>query len=279
MSNIDWTTLSEVEKIKHESNFLRGTLAESLDDEVTGAIAPDDRQVSKFHGIYQQHDRDVERERKHRKLEPAYSFLIRVRMPGGVVSPKQWLQMDALSEQYANKTLKLTTRQAFQLHGVLKRNLKTTIQEINNTLLDTIAACGDVNRNVMSHPNPAESELHAEVYEAAKAISEHLTPKTTAYHEIWLDKKLIAGSKPDVEPIYGKTYLPRKFKIGMVVPPSNDSDVYSQDLGFIAIVEKKQLQGFNVVVGGGMGSTFGVPETYPPQAMLLAFANPNRWLT
>ena len=276
MSNIDWTTLSEVEKIKYESNYLRGTLKEGLADPVTGAIAPNDRQLSKFHGIYQQHDRDLEKERKNQKLEPAYSFLIRVRMPGGYVSPDQWQQMDAISEIYANKTLKITTRQAFQLHGVLKRNLKTTIQEINSSLLDTIAACGDVNRNVMCHPNPAESAIHAQVAETANAISNHLTPKSTAYHEIWLDKKLIAGGEEDFEPIYGKTYLPRKFKIAIVIPPYNDSDVFSQDLGFIAIVKDNKLLGYNIVVGGGLGSTFGIPEAYPRIGDVIGFCKPEQ---
>lgn len=271
MSNIDWSTLSEVEKIKYESNYLRGSIAEGLKDEVTGAIAVNDRQLSKFHGIYQQHDRDLERERKNQLLEPAYSFLIRVRMPGGVVSPAQWLRMDELSEQYANGTLKLTTRQAFQLHGVLKRNLKKTISEINQNLLDTIAACGDVNRNVMCHPNPSESALHQQLYETAKAISEHLAPKTSAYHEIWLDKKLLAGGEEDFEPIYGRTYLPRKFKIGLVLPPYNDCDVFSQDLGFIAIVEDGKITGYNVVAGGGLGSTFGIRETYPRLGTVLGY--------
>lgn len=276
MSNIDWTILSEVEKLKYDSNYLRGTLKESLADPITGAIALDDRQLSKFHGIYQQHDRDLEKERKAQKLEPAYSFLIRVRMPGGHVTPKQWLQMDAISEQYANHTLKLTTRQAFQLHGVLKRNLKTTMQEINHSLLDTIAACGDVNRNVMCHPNPSESPVQVEVLKTADAISAHLTPKTTAYHEIWLDKKLIAGGEEDFEPIYGKTYLPRKLKIGLVVPPYNDSDVFSQDLGYIAIVENDLLIGYNIVVGGGLGSTFGESETYPRVGDVIGFIKPEQ---
>jgi sulfite reductase (NADPH) hemoprotein beta-component len=274
--SIDWTTLSEVEKIKYDSNYLRGTLVESLANPITGAIAVNDRQLSKFHGIYQQHDRDLERERLQQKLEPAYSFLIRVRMPGGVVSPKQWANMDALADQYANGTLKLTTRQAFQLHGVLKRQLKTTMQGINNTLLDTIAACGDVNRNVMCHPNPAESPIHQQIYETAIAISAHLTPQTSAYHEIWLDKKLVAGGEQDVEPIYGKTYLPRKFKIGIVIPPYNDSDVFSQDLGFIAIVENNELKGYNVAVGGGLGSTFGIPETYPRLGDVIGFCTPEQ---
>ena len=276
--NINWKELSEVERIKDESNYLRGTLKESLADPVTGAIAPNDTQVSKFHGIYLQSDRDIDRERKHQKLEPAYSFLIRVRMPGGIVSPVQWLKMDALSDQYANGTLKLTTRQTFQLHGVLKKDLKPTIQKMNESLLDTIAACGDVNRNVMSHANPSESPVHSEVIDLAKRISLHLMPKTGAYHEIWLDKKLVAGSKEEVEPLYGKRYLPRKFKIGIVIPPQNDCDVFSQDLGLIAILEKHKIIGFNVVVGGGLGSTFGVEETYPRTGNVIGFVKPDKVL-
>jgi sulfite reductase (NADPH) hemoprotein beta-component len=275
---INWKELSELEKIKYESNYLRGTLLESLEDPITGSIAYADTQISKFHGLYQQSDRDLEKERKRQKLEPAYSFLIRVRIPGGVVTPKQWLQMDELSDQYANHTLKLTTRQAFQLHGVIKSNLKKTIQGINSALMDTIAACGDVNRNVMCHPNPSESELHAEVYETAQRISEHLLPSTTAYHEIWLDKKLIADSKEDVEPLYGDRYLPRKFKITVVIPPYNDSDVFSQDLGFIAIIEKNRIVGYDVAVGGGMGSTFGMPEAYPRLAEVIGFCLPDQVL-
>ena len=209
---INWKELSELEKLKHDSNYLRGTLEQSLANPITGAIAPGDTQISKFHGIYQQFDRDIDKERKRQKLEPAYSFLIRVRMPGGVATTQQWLQMDALSETYANGTLKMTTRQTFQLHGVLKKNLKTTIKGINKALMDTIAACGDVNRNVMCHPNPAESPLHKEIVETAQKISEHLLPKTKAYHEIWLDKKLVASSKEEVEPLYKNRYLPKKIQ-------------------------------------------------------------------
>jgi len=271
---IDWSKLSEVEKLKYDSNYLRGTLVESLADPVTGAIADGDTQMSKFHGIYQQHDRDLEKERKAQKLEPAWSFLIRVRLPGGVASREQWLQMDKLADTHANGTLKLTTRQAFQLHGVIKRKLKATIQGINEALMDTIAACGDVNRNVMSLANPEESEIHAQAYKLAGDISAHLTPQTTAYHEIWLDEKLLVDGKKDVEPIYGDRYLPRKFKIGVAVPPYNDVDVFSQDLGFIAIQEKGKLVGYNVVVGGGFGSTFGVPETYPRLGDVIGFVTP-----
>ncbi len=273
---INWSELSELERIKYESNYLRGTLVESLHDPITGSIAYADTQLSKFHGIYQQFDRDLEKERKRQKLEPAFSFLIRVRVPGGIVTPEQWLQLDGLSDIYANKTLKLTTRQAFQFHGVIKTNLKKTIQGINAALLDTIAACGDVNRNVMCHPNPAESDLHAEVSEKARQISEHLLPSTTAYHEIWLDQKLVADSKMDVEPIYGDRYLPRKFKIAVAIPPYNDSDIFSQDLGFVAIVENNKIVGYNVLVGGGMGTTFGMPETYPRLADVIGFCLPEQ---
>ena len=273
---INWNELSELERIKYDSHYLHGTLVESLADPVTGSLSFADTQISKFHGMYQQTDRDLDKERKRQKLEPAFSFLIRVRIPGGLVNATQWLQMDAISEQYANHTLKLTTRQAFQLHGVIKSNLKKTIQQINIGLMDTIAACGDVNRNVMSHPNPAESPLHAEMADLAHRISEHLLPSTTAYHEIWLDQKLIADSKKEVEPLYGDRYLPRKFKIAVVIPPYNDCDVFSQDLGFIAIVENNQIKGYNVSVGGGMGSTFGLPEAYPRLAEVIGFCLPEQ---
>lgn len=273
---IDWKELSEVEKLKYDSNYLRGTLVESLANPITGAIADGDTQISKFHGIYQQWDRDIEKERKSQKLEPAFSFLIRLRMPGGKFTPEQWLKMDAISEKYANHTLKLTTRQTFQLHGVLKKNLKNTIREMNDSLLDTIAACGDVNRNVMSHANPAESPFFAEVIETAQRISEHLLPKTKAYHEIWLDKKLVADSKEEIEPLYGNRYLPRKFKIAIVVPPNNDCDVFSQDLGFIAIIKNKKIASYNVVIGGGLGSTYNIPEAYPRAGTVIGSCKPEQ---
>lgn len=260
----DTTKLSPVEGIKENSNYLRGTIKEGLIDELTGSLPADDTQLTKFHGIYQQTARELDAERKHQKLEPLYSFMIRVRMPGGFSTPQQWLEMDRLSDTYANSTLKLTTRQAFQFHGVLKRNLKKHIAGINGALFDTIAACGDVNRNVMCSPNPEVSEVHNEVYEFSKAISEHLLPKTTAYHEIWLDKNLVAGGESDHEPIYGKTYLPRKFKIAIAVPPDNDTDIYTNDIGLIAITDNnKKLTGYNFVVGGGMGNSFGDDSTFP----------------
>ena len=234
MTNESKAALTPVEHIKQRSNYLRGTILESLADSATGALAEDDTQLSKFHGFYQQDDRDIRSERLRQKLEPAHSFMIRVRVPGGIATPSQWLALDELAREYGNNSLRLTTRQAFQFHGVTKGNLKKTIRGINDSLLDTIAACGDVNRNVMCSPLADSSAIHRSAYATATAISEHLTPQTRAYHEIWLDGEKVEGTA-DVEPIYGATYLPRKFKIAIAIPPSNDVDIFSQDLGFIAI--------------------------------------------
>jgi len=262
---------SPIEIIKENSNYLRGTITESLNNPLTGSMKEQDQVLIKFHGTYQQQDRDLDDERKHQKLEPLYSFLIRIRVPAGITTSAQWLALDGLADKYADKALKFTTRQAFQFHGVLKRNLKTTMQEINNTLLDTLAACGDVNRNVMTSANPFESPVHAEVAEDAKRISAYLTPQTAAYHEIWLDGKLVEGGEKEEEPLYGKTYLPRKFKTAIAIPPRNDSDVLSNDLGFIAIIENGQLDGYNVTVGGGMAYTFGNNNTYPRVADVVGY--------
>lgn len=265
------SNLSDVERIKAASRHLRGTLADGLVDPLTGAISEPDTQVSKFHGIYQQDDRDVRSERKRQKLEPAYSFMIRARIPGGQVSTDQWLAMDRIASHYANGSIRLTTRQAIQFHGVVKRELKRTIAAINQSTLDTIAACGDVNRNVMAPPLSARSSLHRQVQAYAEALSRHLMPASRAYHEIWLDGEKIASSKPESEPIYGDTYLPRKFKAAFVVPPQNDVDVFAQDLGFITIVEDGEISGFNVTVGGGMGMTHGDTATYPRLGDVLGF--------
>ncbi|UFT98049.1 assimilatory sulfite reductase (NADPH) hemoprotein subunit [Radiobacillus kanasensis] len=262
---------SEMEKIKADSNYLRGSLEESFEDPLSAAIPDYDGKLIKFHGSYMQDDRDIRLERKKQMLEPAYQFMIRVRLPGGVATPEQWLVMDDLSNQYGNGTLKLTTRQTFQMHGILKWNMKPTMQHIHRALLDTIAACGDVNRNVMCGANPYQSDVHAEVQDLAQKVSEHLLPRTKAYHEIWLDGDKVIDSREEDEPIYGELYLPRKFKIGIAVPPSNDIDVFSQDLGFIAIVENNQLVGFNVAVGGGMGSTHGDTTTYPQVGKVIGF--------
>lgn len=266
--------LTEVEHIKAASRHLRGTIAEGLADPLTGAIAADDTQLSKFHGIYQQDDRDIRSDRKRQKLEPAYSFMIRARIPGGLVTTSQWLGLDRIATEHANGTIRITTRQAIQYHGVIKRELKQTMASINQTTLDTIAACGDVNRNVMSPPLPTLSAIHRDVQAHAEALSEHLMPMSRAYHEIWLDGKKVESSKGEVEPIYGDTYLPRKFKATFVIPPQNDVDVFSQDLGFITIVEDGEIAGFNVTAGGGMGMTHGETDTYPRLGDALGFIAP-----
>ncbi|OEL05694.1 sulfite reductase [Staphylococcus xylosus] len=264
--------LDEMERIKTDSDYLRGSIVEGLADRVTGAIAEEDTKLLKFHGSYMQDDRDIRDERRKQKLEPAYSFMIRVRAPGGASTAAQWIAMDDIANTYANNTIKLTTRQAFQFHGVLKHNLKQTMKDINQSLLDTLAACGDVNRNVMCNPNPYQSDVHSEVNQIASDISRHLSPKTQAYHEIWLDgEKVLDTSDEEPEPIYGKTYLPRKFKIGIAVPPSNDIDVYSQDIGLIAILENDELIGFNITVGGGMGMKHGDTATYPQVGRLIGY--------
>ncbi|MED4589062.1 assimilatory sulfite reductase (NADPH) hemoprotein subunit [Priestia flexa] len=272
---------SDVERIKKDSNYLRGTLKESMLEPISSGISDDDNRLMKFHGSYLQDDRDLRNERQKQKLEPAYQFMLRVRTPGGVSTPEQWLVMDDLAQKYGNGTLKLTTRQAFQMHGILKWNMKQTIQDIHASMLDTIAACGDVNRNVMCNPNPYQSDIHEEVFEWSKQLSDYLLPRTRAYHELWLDEEKVA-STPEVdeetEPMYGPLYLPRKFKIGIAVPPSNDVDVYSQDLGFIAIVEEGKLVGFNVAIGGGMGMTHGDKQTYPQLAKVIGFCTPDRIL-
>ena len=270
--------LAHNEYMKVDSNYLRGTLAKGLADTSTGGLTEDEQQLLKFHGCYLQDDRDTRAGRRKHKLEKAFSFLIRVRVPGGVATPEQWIKMDNLATDYANGTIKLTTRQAFQLHGVIKTQLKKTIQEINAAALDTIAACGDVNRNVMCNPNPFLSQAHADVLRISQEISDHLTPQTGAYHEIWLDGEKVETTTEEVEPIYGKTYLPRKFKIAVAVPPSNDVDIHANDLSFVAIVEGTKIVGYNVAVGGGMGMTHGDEKTYPRLADIIGFCTPEQVL-
>ncbi len=269
--NVDKQQLSEDEQIKDKSDFLRGTIKESLKNPITGALNPEDVKLIKYHGSYQQYDRDLESERKTKKLEPLYQFMVRVRAAGGITTPKQWLALDELSDTYGNGTMKLTTRQSFQFHGIFKNNLKPTIQKINDALLSTLATCGDVNRNVMCNPNPYESEIHQEAYDFAGEISDYFLPETTAYHEIWLNKEKVEGT-PDREPLYHHTYLPRKFKIGLAIPPNNDIDVFANDLGLIVIEENNQLKGCNICVGGGLGSTFGDEDTYPRLGDVIGFA-------
>ena len=262
------------EQIKDASQGLRGTISAGLAEVATGAIAEDDQYLVRFHGTYLQDDRDVRGERTKKRLEKAYSFMIRVRIPGGVVTPSQWLALDRIATDYANGTLRLTTRQTFQYHGVIKSNMRRTMQAIDAALLDTLAACGDVNRNVLATCNPHLSPAHAEALDLARKLSEHLLPKTGAYHEIWLDGDKVEAAKSgasDAEPIYGRHYLPRKFKTVVAVPPHNDVDIFAQDLGFIAIVEKGRVVGYNVTVGGGMGMTHGELDTFPRTADVLGF--------
>jgi len=261
---------SPVERIKAASRALRGTIAESLADATSGGLREDDQQLLKLHGSYQQDDRDIREERRQQKLEPQWRFMVRMRLPGGVCTAAQWLALDALAREHGNGSLRLTTRQTFQFHGIAKGALKPTMQSLNAALMDTIATCGDVNRNVMASSNPVESPAHAEVAAWAQRLSEHLLPHTRAYHEIWLDGEKLAGT-PEVEPLYGATYLPRKFKAAIVLPPSNDVDIYTQDLGFIAIVEHGRLAGFNLTVGGGMGATHGDAATHPRLADVAGF--------
>lgn len=271
------------EDIKIESNFLRGTIAEGLKDTTTGAISASDQQLTKFHGTYMQDDRDLRDERKAQGLEPAYSFMIRCRLNGGVASPSQWLQMDKISSSYGNETMKLTTRQTFQFHGVVKGKLKPAMRAINKALMTTIAACGDVNRNVMVSALPTKSAYHRDVHRVSARISDHLLPSTTAYHEIWLkdendEKTQVAGNATvDHEPLYGPTYLPRKFKITIAIPPHNDTDVYAHDIGLIAIPnEGGRLEGFNVLAGGGMGVTHNNKKTYPRTGSMMGYISADK---
>lgn len=253
------------ERIKGESNFLRGTIAEDLKNDVTGGFGPDNFQLIRFHGMYQQDDRDIRAERAKQKLEPLHNVMLRARLPGGIISPEQWLAIDKFADDYSiYGSIRLTTRQTFQFHGVLKPNIKLMHQTLNKVGIDSIATAGDVNRNVLCTSNPHQSELHQEAYEWAKKISEHLLPKTRAYAEIWLDGEKLEST--DQEPILGEKYLPRKFKTTVAIPPQNDVDVHANDLSFIAIADEGKLVGFNVLVGGGLAMTHGDKETYPRKA-------------
>lgn len=259
------------EGIKTASRHLRGNLKAEFADASIATVSADSEQLIKFHGTYQQDDRDQRIALKKAGKDKAYSFMLRVRLPGGKASAQQWLVLDQLATDLASPSLRLTTRQTFQFHGVLKGNMKPLIQGMHQVLLDSIAACGDVNRNVMAPVNPEQSPVLEQVYQDAKNWSDYALPKTRAYHEIWLDEELVAGGEPEVETMYGATYLPRKFKTGFAVPPSNDVDVFSQDLGFIAVIEDGRLLGYNVTVGGGLGMSHGNEETFPRLADILGF--------
>ncbi len=264
------------EAIKANSRFLRGTIADGLTRVETGALSDDDQQLTKFHGIYLQDDRDLRAERGRKKMEKAFIFMARLRVPGGVLTPQQWLAAEKIARERGNGTLRLTTRQTIQFHGIIKSNLRDAIRGINDAMLDTIAACGDVNRNVIARVNPWQSGVHADVAGLAQAIGAHLLPRSRAWHEIWIDGERISGGEEEDEPIYGRTYMPRKFKIAIALPPHNDVDVFAHDLGFIAIEEASRIVGYNVVAGGGMGMTHGEPDTFPRTGDLIGFCTPDQ---
>ncbi len=268
--------MSKVEKIKQHSNFLRGTLQESIKSNITGQLADDDQIIIKFHGSYQQDDRDARERRAEKKLERLYSFMIRLRIAGGKISAKEWLGIQKIADSNASGTIKITTRQTVQLHGIIKSRLKPTIASFHEYGLDSIAACGDVNRNVMSSVAIAQNKGFDQAYEFSKKISDYLLPNSTAYHEIWLDEEPL--NKKDSEPLYGETYLPRKFKIVIAIPPHNDVDLYAHDIGLIAIIENGELQGFNIAVGGGLGATHGNAETFPRLGNVIGFVTPEQTL-
>ncbi|MBS1662731.1 MAG: NADPH-dependent assimilatory sulfite reductase hemoprotein subunit [Bacteroidetes bacterium] len=267
----DNKNLSPVEKIKQKSDGLRGTLEEGLKNEVTGAIAEDDTTLVKFHGMYMQDDRDRREERAEKKLERLYSFMMRLRIPGGFLTPGQWVALHHVAGENSTGTIKITTRQTVQLHGILRSRIKPTLKSFSQVHLDSIAACGDVNRNVTASAHPMESELHEKVHAYAARISELLLPKTRAFFEIWLDEEQLTDKKDEEDPLYQDRYLPRKFKIGIVIPPNNDIDALTNDLALIAIIEKGKLKGFNLAIGGGLGATHGNADTYPRLASVLGF--------
>lgn len=272
MSNHREAPLPEAERIKLESRFLRGTLSESLADPVTGALRDEDTHLSKFHGLYQQDNRDLREERRHQKLEPRYQFMLRLRLPGGVLSSQQWLGLDEACEQFADGSLRLTTRQTFQFHEIFKHQLRPFIQHLDQLGLDSRGACGDVNRNVVTNINPHLSAAHGQLNEWAVQISERLNWRSSAYEETWLERQSTGKTtKTEEEPFYTHRYLPRKFKIAIALPPRNDCDVLVNDIGLIAIEEAGEIVGCNIAVGGGLGMTYGNTGTYPRLASPVGF--------
>ncbi|HUS03866.1 MAG TPA: NADPH-dependent assimilatory sulfite reductase hemoprotein subunit [Chitinophagaceae bacterium] len=265
--------LSSIEKIKTESDGLRGTIVESLEDEITGAIREDDQALIKFHGMYQQDDRDRREERAEKKLDRLYSFMIRLRLPGGFLTADQWIAMHEIAGENSTGVIKITTRQTVQLHGILKSKIKPTIKAFNAAKLDSIATCGDINRNVLCSAHPKQSNIHSEIFAYADKISTMLMPKTRAWYEIWLDEEKVLDKKEEEDPLYQERYMPRKFKIAIAIPPNNDVDVFGNDIGLIAIIEDDKLKGFNIAIGGGLSTTHGNPETYARLATIIGFAD------
>lgn len=262
--------LSDGERMKRESHFLRGTIAEDLKQGITGSFHGDNFLLIRFHGMYQQDDRDIRAERAQQKLEPRHAMMLRCRLPGGVMTPQQWLGIDRFATEHTlYGSIRLTNRQTFQWHGILKRDVKSAHQVLHELGLDALATANDVNRNVLCTSNPVESQLHQQAWQWAKKISEHLLPQTRAYAEVWLDQEKVATT--DEEPILGASYLPRKFKTTVVIPPQNDVDLHANDLNFVAIAEKGELVGFNVLVGGGLSIAHGDKSTYARTASELGF--------
>ncbi|MCG5275117.1 assimilatory sulfite reductase (NADPH) hemoprotein subunit [Providencia rettgeri] len=262
--------LADSERMKQDSNYLRGTIKEDLKNGLTGGFNGDNFLLIRFHGMYQQDDRDIRAERAEQKLEPRHAMMLRCRLPGGIITPKQWLDIDKFATEHTlYGSVRITNRQTFQFHGILKGDVKPAHQMLSDVGLDALATANDVNRNVLCTSNPVQSELHQQAYEWAKKISEHLLPRTSAYAEIWLDKEKIVTT--DEEPILGQTYLPRKFKTSVVIPPLNDVDLHANDMNFIAIAENDELIGFNVLVGGGLAMTHGDTATFPRLASEFGF--------
>jgi sulfite reductase (NADPH) hemoprotein beta-component len=265
--------LSSTERIKQASDNLRGTLKESIENEITGNLYEDDVALVRFHGMYVQDDRDRREERASKKLERLYSFMIRLRLPGGVLTPEQWIDLHNIAGENATGVIKITTRQTIQLHGVLKSTIKPTLKSFREAHLTTIATCGDINRNVLCSSHPKQSPLHHEVFEYAKAIDKMLLPKTHAYYEIWLDEEKIADKQSEEDPLYQDRYMPRKFKIAIAIPPNNDVDVFANDIGLIAIIKNNKLKGFNIAIGGGMSTTHGNTDHYARLGSVIGFVD------
>ena len=269
----DNKNLSSIEKIKTQSEGLRGSIRESLEDEITRAIREDDQAVIKFHGMYMQDDRDRREERAAKKLDRLYSFMIRLRLPGGFLTPAQWIASHEIAGEHTTGVIKITTRQTIQLHGLIRSGIKPTIQAFSQAKLDSIATCGDINRNVLCSSHPGESPIHEKVFAYADKISTLLMPKTKAYYEIWLDQEQLADKKEEEDPLYQDRYMPRKFKIAIAIPPNNDVDVFTNDIGLIAIIENNVLKGFNIAIGGGLSTTHGNPETYARLGTVIGFTD------
>ena len=265
--------LSSTERIKMASDSLRGTFIESLANDITGSINEDDIALVRFHGMYIQDDRDRRDERAEKKLERLYSFMIRLRLTGGVISPEQYIALHNIAGENSTGILKITTRQTIQLHGVLKSKVKPTLKAFNQAGLTTLATCGDVNRNVLCSSHPMQSPCHAEIYDYAREVAARLLPKTNAYYEIWLDGEKLIDKELEADPLYQNRYMPRKFKVGIAIPPNNDIDVLGNDLALIAIIENDELKGFNIAIGGGMSATHGNPDHYARLASVLGFVS------